>query len=92
LNGHWSGTIKLPDQVLPFQVDFRGKAGAWAGEISSAPQNINHLPLTTVVARDDSIWFTTNLIPGVPSFAGVFSPDGRAISGGLTQHGALFSF
>ncbi len=92
LTGHWNGAIQLPGEALSFDVDFRLLDGLRIGDISSPRQNIRDLAISTIVSRDDSVWFTVSSIPGVPSFAGALSGDGRAIAGTLSQHGGSFPF
>ena len=92
-SGHWTGSIALPAAALTFDVDFTAPTGsACTGDISIPQQGARDVALTNIVLRGDSVRFTMTGAAGTPTFAGVRTADGRAISGRFTQGPASFPF
>lgn len=90
--GHWDGAIELPGQKLEVLVNLAAGGGAWGGTIDIPAQGANGLALTAIKVESSSVTFAISGIPGDPTFFGVLSPDGNAISGEFTQGGQKFPF
>ena len=91
--GHWSGAIALPGSKLLFEVDFTRQADrSCQGRIAIPQQGMTNGTLKDVAVTADSVRFTIADVPGVPSFRGSFSADGRSAKGAFTQGGGMLAF
>lgn len=87
--GHWTGSINLPNGKLDVQVDFTTSGGRWRGQIDIPAQGARDLPLIVDVTRE-KVTFEISGIPGNPTFNGTLAGD--TISGDFIQGGATFPF
>ena len=91
--GHWEGTIDVPGTALEIAVDLtRGNNGSWKAIIAIPSQNIKDFPLANVKVDGANIAFEMSGSPGVPTFTGKLSADGKTITGELSQAGQPFPF
>lgn len=90
--GHWEGTIDLPDQKLAISVDLAQTAAVWSGTISIPAQHVAALPLSDIVVKDDTVSFAMKGVPGDPQFSGKLSGEPRTLSGQFTQSGMEMPF
>ncbi len=92
-SGRWAGAIELPGSKLAFDVDLtRAAGGACTGDISIPAQNARDVALQDLRVAGDSVRFTISGIPGMPTFAGTVTADGRTVAGRFTQGGGQFAF
>jgi CubicO group peptidase (beta-lactamase class C family) len=89
--GHWEGAIEIPGG-LEINIDLVTSGEILSGDISIPVQGINDQPLAGLVINDPEISFKMEGIPGVPSFSGTLSEDGKEITGTFTQGGQSFPF
>jgi len=90
--GHWEGVLEIPGQKVEFNVDFAVKDGKLAGDISIPVQQAVDLPLSNIVQEGNKITFQIQGVPGVPTFKGELSAEGKKITGAFTQGNANFPF
>jgi CubicO group peptidase (beta-lactamase class C family) len=106
LDGHWEGTIDLPQDKLAIEIDFQRQAGetpggsgkgggGWQGTISIPAQSAKDMPLaniTSITSAGGAVHFEIPGIPGLPTFSGKWSADRQGISGDFSQGGATLKF
>jgi uncharacterized protein len=90
--GHWEGTIDIPNQPLAISVDLLKTTAAWSGTISVPSQHIAALPLSDVIVKDDAVSFAMKGVPGDPQFKGKVSGEPRTLTGQFTQSGMEMPF
>lgn len=91
--GHWEGAVDTPNGQLGINVDIaRQEGGKWAGEIGIPSQGLSGYPLSNLKVEGASVYFEMRGAPGVPTFNGKLSDDGKTISGEMTQGGAKMPF
>ncbi|HVZ94715.1 MAG TPA: serine hydrolase domain-containing protein, partial [Phycisphaerales bacterium] len=91
LVGHWTGTIKLPGQELPIDLDFQKGDSGVTGDISIPMQAVKDSPLTDVKVSDGMYRFKFPVAPGNATFECVINESGT-IAGSLLQAGQRFPF
>ena len=90
--GHWAGFVRLPAREAAFDLDLVLTEGRYSGDISIPSQNTRDVPLTELRITGDSIRWIISGVPGIPTFAGVLSADGKSITGTVTQGAGSFPF
>lgn len=91
--GHWEGTIQVPGNALPFNIDLVGaEDAALAGDISIPVQSLNDMKLSGLRAAGDSIAFYLDGIPGRPTFRGAVNAALDTVVGEFEQGGQQFRF
>jgi hypothetical protein len=81
-SGHWEGTIPVPGVEIAFQVDLSTNAqGTLIATYSRTEEHLTGLPMTNVTLDGRAISF---VLTGNTTFQGVFSADGKTISGDVT--------
>jgi hypothetical protein len=90
--GHWEGTIDVPNQPIAISVDLVKTVAAWSGTISVPSQHITALPLSDVVVKDDAVSFAMKGLPGDPQFKGKVSGEPRTLTGQFAQSGMEMPF
>jgi len=96
-DGHWQGSIQVPGQPLDIDVDLAtAEDGTLAGDISIPIQRLQDFALSGVEADLEAdpatIRFEMAGIPGMPTFEGTLSEDGKTLSGTFHQGGATLAF
>jgi hypothetical protein len=88
-SGHWEGTIQMPDRELTFDLDMvNNNQGEIGGTIHVSGGNGPGFPVKVAV-RDRSIDFHARVDQ---PFSGVFSADGKSISGDYSLAGFPIPF
>jgi hypothetical protein len=90
--GHWSGSVEIPGQSLAMEVDLDHVTSGWIGSVSIPAQNASGIPLDAISFTDGKCTFRIKGAPGDPTFVGTFSPDGKTMTGDLTQGPGKFPF
>lgn len=93
--GHWVGSIKLPGQELPIDIDFSADpaaGGAMLGDISIPLQGVKDLALTEIALADGKYSFKFPAAPGGAIFSATLAADGSALTGEIAQAGMKFPF
>ena len=91
-NGHWEGTLKMPNQTLNIAVDLdKNPAGVWIGSMSVVASTSINVPLTKISVDEKAVRFTAAL-PTDASFEGSYSADAKGLAGTASnaQGGAPF--
>jgi hypothetical protein len=84
-SGHWEGQIQIPGHLLTVSVDMvRNPAGTWIGSLTIPHSATTDVPLDVVTVAGASVQFAASL-PGKTSFDGSLSPDGRGLSGTVSN-------
>jgi hypothetical protein len=92
LQGHWSGTIEVPNQALAVEIDIDQTAKGWIGAISIPAQNATGIPLDQISDSGGKVSFHISAGAGGPTFTGTISEDGKTISGDFVQAGQTMPF
>lgn len=83
-NGHWQGTIHVPNQAIAVEIDLATNArGETRGTFSGV--NIKGYPLSDIVADGDALSFKLQ-VDGGGAFSGKLSADGKVLSGEFTAN------
>ena len=91
--GHWEGNIAVPGTPVQIVIDLaRGKEGFWRGTLGVPAQGGQDLPLLNLSVDGSSVSYDMPGAPGYPSMKGKVSPDGKTISGELSQAGHAIPF
>lgn len=90
--GHWTGAIDLPNQSLQVEVDLDKTPQGWIGSASIPAQNASGIPLDAIAFANGKWTFRLKGGPGVPTFSGTLSQDGKTLSGDFTQGPGSFPF
>lgn len=92
-SGHWEGAIEVPGTAIEIVIDLtRSDKGLWKGAIAIPSQNLKDFPLSNVKVDGANVSFEIASAPGLPTFTGKLSADGKTINGNLSQAGQTFSF
>jgi hypothetical protein len=92
-SGHWEGSIDAQGNIIEVGVDLvRDDKGLWKGLINIAAQQLNAYPLSNVKVDGANVGFEMSSVPGLPTFKGKLSADGKIISGEVMQSGMNFTF
>jgi len=96
-DGHWQGSIQVPGQALEIDVDLAtAEDGTLSGDISIPIQGLRDFALSGIEADLEAdpatIRFEMAGIPGMPTFEGTLSGDGKTLSGTFHQGGAALPF
>jgi pimeloyl-ACP methyl ester carboxylesterase len=83
VEGHWEGSIDIPDSPLGVLVDLQFMDGYWVGFIDIPAQAAEGLPLSGIGVTKMEVDFAIANLPGNPTFRGKLA-DGE-ISGTFTQ-------
>ncbi len=89
-NGHWEGSIEIPNSPLVIKVDLTQDGKSVSGTIDIPAQAARGLPLDKLEAAGGSIRFSIANIPGAPTFDGTLKDD--KIAGTFKQGGGAFPF
>lgn len=93
VSGHWEGQLEAPGMPIEIRVDLaRSADGTWTGTLDVPAQGIRGLPLDAITVEGRAVNFKAPGIPGEPTFKGLVSEDGAAISGDMTQAGHTIPF
>ena len=92
-SGHWEGSIEVPGTALDIAIDLtRSDKGSWKATIAIPSQNLKDFPLNNVKVDGANVSFEMTAAPGVPTFNGKLSADGKTLTGELSQSGQTFPF
>jgi len=89
LSGEWNGSIEIPNQPLPFIIEF-DQGEELTGNISIPVQGLQNYPLSTIKLEDNELLFTMEMQGEYITFDGKVEED--TISGTFKQHGQTFPF
>ncbi|MFO1442561.1 alpha/beta hydrolase [Bacillus sp. Bva_UNVM-123] len=84
--GNWEGSINIPNQPLPFLIQFSSEGGT----ISIPIQGLNHYPLASVKLTEQSLFFDMKIQGQQITFDG--KVDNDKITGTFSQQGQSFPF
>jgi hypothetical protein len=90
--GHWEGSIQVPGQELQVAVDLKGDGKKWEGTIAIPVQGLKGFPLSEISVQGDAVGFAMKGVPGVPTFKGTLSKDGKSLAGDFSQGGGTVPF
>lgn len=92
-SGHWEGAIDVHGNTIEIIVDLtRDDKGLWKGAIAIPSQSLKDFPLSNLKVDGANVSFEMASAPGLPTFKGKLSADGKAIVGELTQSEQSFPF
>jgi hypothetical protein len=90
LTGEWSGSIEIPNQPLPFIIEFEYE-NELTGFISIPVQGLQNYPLSAInLNENNQLLFTMEIQGDYITFDGEVNDE--TISGTLMQHGQTFPF
>src|SRR5690625_1012329 len=90
LTGEWNGSIEIPNQPLPFNIEFDQK-DELTGTISIPVQRLHNYPLSTIDLKENNeLLFMMEIQGDYITFDG--EVDDETISGTFKQHGQSFPF
>src|SRR5882672_3667886 len=82
-SGHWKGSVEIPGQTLPVEIDLAKDAnGHFAGTLTGT--GVRNLPLIQVVVTGRSVTLQAN---AKEPFNGELSADGKTLSGTVVLSG-----
>jgi hypothetical protein len=82
-SGHWKGSVEIPGQTMPFEIDLAKDAkGQFVGTISGT--DVKNLPLTKVAVSGRSVTLQAST---EQPYKGELSTDGRTITGTVILSG-----
>jgi hypothetical protein len=92
-SGHWEGAIDVQGNALEIIIDLtRSDNGLWKGAIAIPSQSLKGYPLSNLKVEGANVSFEMASAPGLPTFKGKLSADGKSIAGELSQSGMTFPF
>jgi hypothetical protein len=81
--GHWEGTIEIPNHHLALAVDLAPNgSGDWIGSLTIP--GATDIPLAGITVGGTAVRFAASL-PERTSFEGTLAPDGRVVSGTVSN-------
>jgi hypothetical protein len=88
-SGHWRGTIDIPGNEMPFEMDIaRNAHGEWVGTATSGVDHVT-LPLQKLALAGKQLTFWAR---ADQPFQGELSDSGNLVSGSATLSGYTLSF
>jgi hypothetical protein len=82
-SGHWKGTVEIPGQTLPFEIDLAKDAkGQFVGTLTGT--GVRNLPLIKVAVNGRSVMLQAS---AEQPYNGELSDDGKTISGTVVLSG-----
>jgi len=91
--GHWEGTVKMGQQVVPITVDLtRNAAGAWIGTLGvpAAGATVD-LPLSAITVTEKGVQFSA-AVPAVAVFDATLSANADSLTGNATDDRGAAAF
>lgn len=67
--GHWDGTLKLPNGDMPFTIDLAKAKGEWTGSFGVPAQKLTGVEITKITANGKDVGFLVSGLPNKPEFA-----------------------
>lgn len=92
-SGHWEGAAQVPNMEMKIEIDLaRNSTGQLAGIFGQPAQGVKGLPLATVAVESGRIRFVVKGGAEPSTFEGTLAPDGKSMSGNVTQAGFSVPF
>jgi hypothetical protein len=91
--GHWEGSVQAPENEVKIEFDLtRNSKGDLSGTFAQPAQGVKGFPLSSVTLDDRKIRILLKAGPEPATFEGVLLPDGKSISGNMSQLGYTMPF
>jgi hypothetical protein len=92
-SGHWEGSIEVHGNMVEIIVDLTlSDKGSWKGTIAIPVQSLRDYPLSNLKVEGTNVSFEMAIAPGLPTFKGKLSADGKTLAGDLSQSGQTHPF